>query len=38
MRMRARGLQAAEAMPSLRERLLAGLPIGYRARPATRRA
>ena len=38
MRVRARGLQAAESMPSLRERLLAGLPTTYRARLAGRRA
>jgi hypothetical protein len=38
MRVRARGLQAVEHMPSLRERLLAGLPTTYRARLAGRRA
>jgi hypothetical protein len=38
MRVRARGLQAVEHMPSLRDRLLAGLPTVYRARLAGRRA
>jgi hypothetical protein len=38
MRIRARGLQAVEHMPSLRDRLLAGLPTTYRARLAGRRA
>ena len=38
MRVRARGLQAVEHMPSLRERLIAGLPTSYRARVAGRRA
>jgi hypothetical protein len=38
MRVRARGLQAVEHMPSLRDRLLAGLPTTYRARLAGRRA
>jgi hypothetical protein len=32
MRVRARGLNAVEHLPSLRERLLAGLPTNYRAR------
>ena len=32
MRVRARALQAAEHLPSLRDRLLAGLPTSYRAR------
>jgi hypothetical protein len=34
MRVRARGLKAAERTPSLRDRLLAGLPATYRARRA----
>ena len=38
MRVRARGLEAVAHMPSLRERLLAGLPTTYRARVAGRRA
>jgi hypothetical protein len=38
MRVRARGLKAVEHMPSLRDRLLAGLPTTYRARVAGRRA
>jgi hypothetical protein len=38
MRVRARGLKAVEHMPSLRERLLAGLPTSYRARFAGRHA
>ena len=38
MRVRARGLQAVEHMPSLRDRLIAGLPTTYRARVAGRRA
>jgi hypothetical protein len=38
MRVRARGLHAVEHMPSLRDRLLAGLPTSYRARVAGRRA
>jgi hypothetical protein len=33
MRVRAKGLHAVEHMPSLRDRLLAGLPTSYRARP-----
>ena len=33
MRVRAKALRAAEAMPSLRERLLAGLPLSYRVAP-----
>ena len=32
MRLRARGLKAAEDMPSLRDRLIAGLPLTYRGR------
>jgi hypothetical protein len=32
MRARAHGIRAAEATPSLRERLLAGLPLSYRPR------
>ena len=32
MRVRARGLHAVEHLPSLRDRLLAGLPTNYRAR------
>ena len=32
MRVRARGLHAVEHLPSLRDRLLAGLPTTYRAR------
>ena len=32
MRVRARGLHAVEHLPSLRDRLLAGLPTIYRAR------
>jgi hypothetical protein len=32
MRVRARGLQAVAHMPSLRDRLIAGLPTTYRAR------
>jgi hypothetical protein len=32
MRVRARGLKAAEDMPSLRDRLIAGLPLTYRGR------
>jgi hypothetical protein len=32
MRVRAHGLHAVERTPSLRERLLAGLPASYRAR------
>ena len=38
MRVRARGLHAIEHMPSLRDRLLAGLPTSYRARLAGRAA
>ena len=38
MRVRARGLHAVEQMPSLRDRLIAGLPTSYRARVAGRRA
>jgi hypothetical protein len=38
MRMRARGLHAVEEIPSLRERLLAGLPMTYRTRAAGRGA
>lgn len=38
MRVRARGLAAVEHMPSLRDRLIAGLPTQYRARVAGRRA
>jgi hypothetical protein len=38
MRVRSRGLQAVAHMPSLRERLIAGLPTTYRARIAGRRA
>jgi hypothetical protein len=38
MRVRARGLHAVEHMPSLRDRLLAGLPTTYRARVAGRGA
>jgi hypothetical protein len=38
MRVRARGLKAVEDMPSLRERLLAGLPLSYRGGLAGRRA
>ena len=38
MRVRARGLAAVEHMPSLRDRLIAGLPTQYRARIAGRRA
>jgi hypothetical protein len=34
MRVRAHGLHAVEHMPSLRDRLLAGLPTSYRARLA----
>jgi hypothetical protein len=34
MRRRAYGMRAVEEMPTLRERLLAGLPLTYRARPA----
>ena len=34
MRRRAVGMRAVEEMPSLRDRLLAGLPLTYRARPA----
>jgi hypothetical protein len=34
MRVRADGLHAVEHMPSLRDRLLAGLPASYRARLA----
>ena len=34
MRQRARGMHAIEELPSLRERLLAGLPLTYRARAA----
>jgi hypothetical protein len=34
MRVRAQGLHAVEHMPSLRDRLLAGLPTSYRARLA----
>jgi hypothetical protein len=30
MRVRARGLKAVQEMPSLRDRLLAGLPLSYR--------
>ena len=33
MRRRAYGMRAVEEMPSLRERLIAGLPLTYRARP-----
>jgi hypothetical protein len=36
MRVRAQGLKAVQEMPSLRERLLAGLPLSYRF--ASRRA
>ena len=32
MRVRARGLKAADDMPSLRDRLIAGLPLTYRGR------
>jgi len=38
MRVRARGLKAVEHMPSLRDRLIAGLPTSYRGRLAGRRA
>ena len=38
MRVRARGLKAVQDMPSLRERLLAGLPLTYRGGLAGRRA
>jgi hypothetical protein len=38
MRVRATGLKAVQDMPSLRERLLAGLPLSYRGRLAGRRA
>ena len=38
MRVRARGLEAVEEMPALRDRLIAGLPTSYRARLAGRRA
>jgi hypothetical protein len=38
MRTRAHGLRAVEEMPSLRERLLAGLPLTYRGRAAGRPA
>src|SRR3954451_15207246 len=38
MRVRAEGVRAFERTPSLRERMLAGLPAGYRARPARRAA
>jgi hypothetical protein len=38
MRVRARGLHAVEHMPSLRDRLLAGLPTSYRGRLAGRSA
>jgi hypothetical protein len=38
MRGRARGLQAVEHMPSLRDRLISGLPTIYRARLAGRGA
>jgi hypothetical protein len=38
MRVRARGLEAVAHMPSLRDRLIAGLPTSYRARVAGRRA
>jgi hypothetical protein len=38
MRVRAGGLKAVKDMPSLRERLLAGLPIAYRGRAAGRSA
>jgi hypothetical protein len=38
MRVRARGLHAVEHMPSLRDRLVAGLPTSYRGRLAGRRA
>jgi hypothetical protein len=38
MRVRARGLQAVAHLPSLRDRLVAGLPTSYRARIAGRRA
>jgi hypothetical protein len=34
MRRRAYGLRAVEEMPSLRERLIAGMPLAYRARSA----
>jgi hypothetical protein len=34
MRRRAVGMRAVEEMPSLRDRLIAGLPLTYRARPA----
>jgi hypothetical protein len=34
MRVRARGLRAVEQTPSLRDRLIAGLPARYRARLA----
>jgi hypothetical protein len=38
MRVRASGLHAVEHMPSLRDRLLAGLPTSYRGRLAGRAA
>ncbi len=34
MRRRAHGMRAVEKMPSLRERLIAGLPLTYRTNPA----
>ena len=34
MRRRAYGMRAVEEMPSLRERLIAGLPLTYRTNPA----
>jgi hypothetical protein len=33
LRMRAAALRAQEAVPSLRERILSGVPAAYRARP-----
>ena len=38
MRVRARGLKAVEEMPSLRDRLIAGLPLTYRCSLEGRRA
>jgi hypothetical protein len=38
MRVRARGLLAVERMPTLRDRLLAGLPTSYRGRLAGHQA
>ena len=38
MRVRARGLKAAEDTPALRDRLIAGLPMTYRGRLVGRRA